>query len=75
MKKLRTILGRVVRDIERKAGEIADTTSALLKAPLEQDMELSKRVMVQKRNSKNKVYSAQAPEGGVHQQGQASQTL
>ena len=62
MKKLRTILGRVVRDVERKAGEIADTTSARRKAALEQDLELSKRVMVQKRNSKNKVYSAQAPE-------------
>ena len=61
VKKLRTILGRVVRDVERKAGGVA-APSARLKADLEQEIELSKRVMVQERSSKNKVYSAQAPE-------------
>lgn len=54
-KKLRTILGRVIRDIERN-----------LKCPqpdgkLEKLMEIAKRIHAQERNDKNKVYSVHEP--------------
>ncbi len=56
---LKTILGRVVRDIERKAaklrGQIADE-------PLRELVALAERLLAQTRTSKNKVYSVHAPE-------------
>ena len=58
-RKLRTILGCVVRDIERKAhktkGRIADE-------PLRELLALAHRLLQQQRNSKNKLYSVHAPE-------------
>ena len=58
-RRLKTILGRVVRDIERKArktrGKIAD-------APLRELVSLAHRLLVQQRDSKNKIYSVHAPE-------------
>jgi transposase, IS5 family len=58
-RKLKTILGRVVRDIERKArkikGQIADE-------PLRELLALAHRLFAQERRSKNKVYSVHAPE-------------
>jgi len=57
--KLKTLLGRVVRDIERKArkirGQIAD-------ASLRELLALAHRLLTQERNSKNKLYSVHAPE-------------
>ncbi|MGI9457263.1 MAG: IS5 family transposase [Aeoliella sp.] len=56
---LKTILGRVVRDIERKArktrGQIADE-------PLRELLALAHRLLTQERDSKNKLYSVHAPE-------------
>jgi IS5 family transposase len=53
-KKLKTILGRVVRDIRRKSFEIDDELDDLLcKAD---------RLLAQGRHSKNKLYSIHAPE-------------
>ena len=56
---LKTILGRVVRDVERKAakiqGQIADE-------PMRELVALAERLLEQTRTSKNKVYSVHAPE-------------
>jgi len=58
-RKLKTLLGRVVRDIERKArkirGRIADE-------PLRELLALAHRLLAQERDSKNKLYSVHAPE-------------
>jgi len=58
-RKLKTLLGRVVRDIERKArktrGQIADE-------PLRELLALAHRLFAQERDSKNKLYSVHAPE-------------
>jgi len=58
-RKLKTLLGRVVRDIERKArkirGQIADE-------PLRELLALAQRLLEQTRTSKHKLYSVHAPE-------------
>jgi IS5 family transposase len=58
-RRLKTILGRVVRDVERKAaknqGQIADE-------PMRELVALAERLLEQTRTSKNKVYSVHAPE-------------
>ena len=58
-RQLKTILGRVVRDVERKAhqlqGQIADE-------PLRELLALAARLLAQTRTSKNKLYSVHAPE-------------
>ncbi len=59
VKKLRTIFGRVVRDVERKVDQIANPRVQQL---AESHLKLAKRVMAQEKTSKNKVYSANAPE-------------
>jgi IS5 family transposase len=57
--KLKTLLGRVVRDIERKArktrGRIADES-------LRELLAMAHRLLEQTRDSKNKLYSVHAPE-------------
>ncbi len=54
-RKLRTILGRMIRDIERKSG---GRTGAELEALLER----AKAIHAQQRQDKNKIYSVHAPE-------------
>ena len=58
-RKLKTILGRVLRDIERKApktkGQVAD-------GPLGELLALAHRLLEQTRTSKHKIYSIHAPE-------------
>jgi IS5 family transposase len=58
-RQLKTILGRVVRDIERKAaklpGQIADE-------PLCELVAMAQRLLAQTRTSKHKLYSIHAPE-------------
>lgn len=58
-RKLKTLLGRVVRDIERKAprlrGQVIDVT-------LRELLKLAHRLLTQQRDSKNKLYSVHAPE-------------
>ena len=58
-RKLKTILGRVVRDIERKAGKHGDPLSQQF---LDQQLTLARRLLTQTRTSKNKIYSIHAPE-------------
>jgi len=53
-KKLKTYLGRVVRDIRRKVGEIDDELADLLAK--------ADRLLAQERKSKNKLYSIHSPE-------------
>ena len=66
-RKLRTFLGRVMRDVERKA-----------KAPgpeLTQLLELGKRLYRQQRHDKNKLYSVHAPEVECISKGKAHKRL
>jgi IS5 family transposase len=58
-RKLKTYLGRVVRDIERKAGKYGDPLSGQF---LAQQLQLAHRLLAQTRTSKNKLYSIHAPE-------------
>ena len=55
-KKLRTILGRVIRDIDRKAGEVLEGS------PLCRLLETASGIHAQQRRDKNKIYSVHAPE-------------
>lgn len=58
-KRLRTYLGRVIRDIERKLGHQWATPNH---PRLNRLLEIAKRIHTQQRNDKNKVYSVHAPE-------------
>ncbi len=57
-RKLRTYLGRVIRDIERKAA----TSGLELDQQLSEDLERAARIYQQQREDKHKLYSMQAPE-------------
>ena len=57
VRKLRTYLGRVVRDIERK---IADSTE--LQAIFAGELAMATRLLIQKKTDRNKLYSLHAPE-------------
>jgi IS5 family transposase len=54
IKKLRTWLGRVIRDVQRKGGEISGA--------LKHKLEIAQRLYEQRRESKNKLYALHAPE-------------
>lgn len=54
IRKLRTWLGRVIRDVQRKGGEITGA--------LEHKIRLAQRLYEQRRDSKNKLYALHAPE-------------
>lgn len=56
---LKTILGRVLRDIERKAGKIQ---GQIADEPLRELVAMARRLLQQTRTSKNKIYSVHAPE-------------
>lgn len=58
-RQLKTILGRVVRDIGRKAGKIQ---GQIADEPLRELVALAVRLLEQTRTSKNKIYSVHAPE-------------
>lgn len=53
-RKLKTYLGRTIRDIQRKA--------SALSAPMQSLLELAQRLYEQERHDKNKLYSIHAPE-------------
>jgi IS5 family transposase len=53
VRKMKTYLGRVIRDIERKR-DVPDE-------PLQKLLEIGKRIFAQKRNDKDKVYSVHEP--------------
>jgi IS5 family transposase len=53
VRKLRTWLGRVIRDVQRKAGEITGA--------LKTRIETAQRLYEQRRDSKNKLYALHAP--------------
>ena len=54
IRKLRTWLGRVIRDVQRKGGEITGT--------LKTKIDTAQRLVEQRRDSKNKLYALHAPE-------------
>ena len=54
IRKLRTWLGRVIRDVQRKGGEITGA--------LKTRIDLAQRLYAQRRDSKNKLYALHAPE-------------
>jgi IS5 family transposase len=54
LKKQRTYLGRIVRDVERKVQQMSDA--------LKHELSLAKRLLSQKPKDKNKLYSLHAPE-------------
>ena len=58
-RQLKTILGRVLRDIQRKAPAIQ---GQIVDEPLRELVVLAERLLAQTRTSKNKVYSVHAPE-------------
>ena len=58
-RQLKTILGRVMRDIQRKAGK---NQGQIADEPLRELLALAERLWEQKRTSKNKIYSIHAPE-------------
>lgn len=64
VRRLRTILGRVIRDVMRKC---ADPDSALL-----EKIGIAERIYSQKRDDKNKVYSFHAPEVECISKGKAA---
>ena len=53
IRKLRTWLGRVIRDVQRKAGDIGTKLQAKL--------DIATRLHAQQRNDKNKLYALYAP--------------
>ena len=55
LRRLRTWLGRVIRDVERKAPEAVS-------AALSQRLAIARRLHAQRRDSKNKLYALHAPE-------------
>ncbi len=57
VKKLRTYLGRVVRDIERKTADEPE-----LQAVFADELSLARRLLGQQRTDRNKLYSVHAPE-------------
>lgn len=56
--KLKTVLGRVVRDLERRLPAQAESVQAAFAEPLA----LTKRLLAQQRQDKNKLYALHAPE-------------
>lgn len=57
LKKLKTYLGRITRDIERKISQMPQ-----LQEEFSELLDMSNRLLSQKRDSKNKLYSIHAPE-------------
>jgi transposase, IS5 family len=57
VKKLRTLLGRVIRDVQRKGGELSQMSERL-----KTKLEVAKRLHAQRRDSKKKLYALHAPE-------------
>ena len=67
---LKTILGRVLRDIQQKAPAIQ---GRIVDEPLGELVALAERLLAQTRTSKNKVYSVHAPEVACIAKGKAHQ--
>jgi IS5 family transposase len=59
-RKLKTYLGRVIRDIERKLEQFVITP--LEREKLAESLQLAKQLLAQTKYSKNKIYSIHAPE-------------
>ena len=69
-KKLKTYLGRIIREVERKIGTSKREIIKELKE-LKESLEISKRIWVQERRDKGKVYSMHEPEVKCYGKGKA----
>ena len=67
-KKLKTYLGRIIRDMERKI-EVSEIRKGL--DSLRGSLEISKKILGQKREDKKKVYSVHEPEVKCYSKGKA----
>ena len=67
IKSLKTYLGRVVRDIERKT----ETAAASVREAFADMISMSRRLLAQKKDSKDKLYSLHAPETECISKGKA----
>lgn len=76
-KKLRVVLGRVIRDIQRKLGQLQ--LPAKEQTRLAKLLQIAQRIHSQQRvraeGEPPKIYSVHAPEGGVHRQRQGTQAV
>lgn len=63
IRKLRTWLGRVIRDVQRKAGQVTGALKVRL--------DIAQRLHAQKRDDKNKLYALHAPEAECIAKGKA----
>ncbi|OIQ65024.1 hypothetical protein GALL_534210 [mine drainage metagenome] len=71
-KRLKTFLGRVIRDIERKVAAKASESGQMQELPrLNRLLEIAKRIHTQQRHDKGKVYSVHAPEAECIAKGKA----
>ena len=64
-RRLKTFLGRVVRDIERNMSTESE--------PLRQQLALARRILMQEKNSRDKVYSVHEPQVECIAKGKAHQ--
>jgi transposase, IS5 family len=69
-RQLKTILGRVVRDIQRQAGKIQ---GPIADEPLAELLAMAERLLQQTRTSQHKIYSVHAPEVECIAKGKAHQ--
>ena len=73
-KRLKTYLGRVIRDIERKVA-IRQIQGAQEHSKLTRLLEIGQRIHTQQRHDKGKVYSCACAGSRMHRQGQGAQAL
>jgi len=71
LKKLKTVVGRVWRDVERQLDKIPDA----LRDKTSELLAKAKHLLAQKQRDKNKLYSLHAPRGRVHRKGQDAPAL
>ena len=70
LKTLRTLLGRVTRDVERKSNALANQSGSAFEA-LQSKLKLATKIFEQKRDSKDKVYSLHEPDTSCIAKGKA----
>ncbi len=74
LKRQRTLLGIVLREVQRKIGQASQATAPALEN-LHTLMQRAERIHAQQPNGKNKLYAPARARSGVHRQGQGAQAL
>jgi IS5 family transposase len=70
LKTLRTLLGRIIRDVERKSGSLVNQSGKAFET-LQIKLKLANRIFEQKRDSKDKIYSIHEPDVSCIAKGKA----